>query len=252
MNTAFLSVTGKGEPHGNLPRIVCSGSWLPDMGFVTGALVQAIPEPDGMSFTLCDENIRRYSELSRSTDEQNGKLIQVIFSKNKKSYGEMIATSGHYIVSGGLSIGDSLIVHYKYGYIRMLKAHGMIGTVGSLNDKRAGKTISRIRLFGEWLADAGFVRDALAVAVSEPGSITLTLYDKGIEQYSALVKYVRDNGHKLLQFWQYYKSEKSSYVEIRGSCLESAGFTSGDLYDVYCEYGLIKLKKLELKDLGFS
>ena len=88
MNTAFLSVCPKGGSKSSLPRIVCGGLWLPGMGFKAGALVQALPEPNGISFRLCDENIKSYSALSRETDEQNGKLIQVGFSNSKNNYGD--------------------------------------------------------------------------------------------------------------------------------------------------------------------
>jgi hypothetical protein len=242
LNTAFYSVT---RSHGALPRIVCGGSWLQDMGFVTGALVQAIPEPNGISFTLCDENIGKYSELSRSTEERNGRLIQVIQRNGNKTAEQQIAISGHYILSGGLTVGDCLMAQYSYGLIRMRKADGMVGTVGSYHDNRIDKNITILRLFGEWLSEFGFASDTLATAASEPGCITLTLYDKGIEQYSALVKYARENKLKLYQLRQHYKYEKSSGVDITGSCLERAGFVTGDPYKIICEYGQVKLKKLD-------
>jgi len=47
------------------------------MGFVPGALVQALPEPSGMVFNLCDENICKYSELVSDTKEKGGKLMSV-------------------------------------------------------------------------------------------------------------------------------------------------------------------------------
>lgn len=250
MNTAFLSVTSRETSPGGLPRIICSGSWLPDMGFVTGALVQAIPEPSGISFTLCDENISRYSELSQSTDERNGKLIQVIFAGSRNNYGQMLNTSGQYILSGGLSVGDPLIAHYTYGLIRMRKLTCTVGAVGSYKDNRSGKTYSVIRLFGEWLAEVGFVRDALSTAAAEPGCIALSLHDNGVGQYSALVKYARENKLKIFQPRQYAR-DKSPYIEINDSFLSRAGFTAGDIFSIVCEFGLVKLQNLDLKDLGF-
>ena len=251
MNILTLAVTNKGGSRSGLPRIVCCGSWLPEMGFVTGALVQALPEPNGMAFRLCDENIGKYSELSRSTDDRNGKLIQVIYSNNSKNAGPMLTTTGQYILSGGLSGGDTMAVQYTHGLIRMRKAPGETGIVGSRNDKRAGKTVSVIRLFGEWLTKAGFVPDALATAASEPGRITLTLHDNGIEQYSALVKHARVNKLKLFQFRRHNKNEKSAHIDITGSCLERAGFAAGDLYEILREYGLVQLRRIDLKALGF-
>ena len=46
-NIVFLTVTPRGGPPDNLPRVACAGAWLPAMGFTTGALVQALPEPGG-------------------------------------------------------------------------------------------------------------------------------------------------------------------------------------------------------------
>jgi len=221
------------------------------MGFVAGALVQAIPEPQGMRFTLCDENISRYSELSHATAGQNGKLIQVIFSNNNKNYGPMITTSGQYLLSGGLSIGDRLIVQCRPGLIRMRKAPGTVGAVGSCIDRYTGKAAPVIRLCGQWLAEAGFVRDALAVATPEPGCITLDLHDRGIEQYSLLVKHARENKLKLVQIRQYYKNKNSSFAAIKGQSLAQAGFGVGDLFRLSSEYGLVRLQKLDLKSLGF-
>jgi hypothetical protein len=221
------------------------------MGFVTGALVQASPEPNGMSFTLCDENIGKYSELSRETDERNGKLMQVLFSRNNKNYGEMLSTSGQYILSGGLSVGDPLIAHYSYGLVRMRKANGVLGIVGSYHDNRLGKRITVIRLYGEWLPELGFIRDTLATAAPEPGCITITLHDTEIRQYRALVKYARENKLKLYQFRQHSKYQKSSGIEITGSCLERSGFVAGDVFEIISEYGIVKLQKQGLADLGF-
>ena len=244
MNTAFLSVGIKG----GRPRIACSGSWLINTGFLPNELVQALPEPNGISFTLCND-IESYRELERSTIDQNGKLIHVL-GKSGRNNSPKIVTTGRYIRSGGLSIGDSLIVRYGYGLIRMRKIPGTTGIVGRLKDRRTEQTIPAIRLFGEWLAEYGFTPAGLVTACSEPGCITLTLHDNNIEHYSTLVKYVRTNKLKLFQI-QPYARDKSSSIEISGSGLEGAGFGTGDVFGLSCEYGLIRLRKFDFKDLGF-
>ena len=60
MNIRFLSVVKSGAAVGSRPRITLSGEWLAEMGFVKGALVQALPEKGGMAFNLRDENIQKY------------------------------------------------------------------------------------------------------------------------------------------------------------------------------------------------
>ena len=251
MGTIFTSVKSRGAAERGIPRIVFCGAWLKEMGFEKDALVKVLPEPNGISFTLCNDNITRYSDLARATEEQNGRLIQVIFSNNEKNYGEMINTTGRYITSTGLSVGDTMIAEYSYGLVRMRKINGTVGIVGSMKDRTlAEKQIPVIRLFDKWLTETGFVRDALATVSSKQGCITLNLQDNGIERYSALVKYARENKLKLFQVRQYFVS-KNPYIEIKGSCLNNAGFNTGDIFEIHYEYGLIKIRKLWLKELGF-
>jgi hypothetical protein len=248
MGIVFLTLTGRGEPNIDLPRVTFCGSWLPQMGFAAGALVQAIPQPYGISFALCDENIRSYSELARTTQEQSGKLIQVIFSKNRKNYGEMINTSGQYLLAGGLAKGDRLIAHYAYGLVRMRKVADKIGMVGSVI--RHGRAVCVIRLFGPWLVEAGFIRDALVTAEAEADCITLRLPDQSVGQYSSLVKHARENQLQLLQP-RLYTKDMGPFIELNGSALARAGFASGDLYSISSQYGLVRLQKVGLEDLGF-
>ena len=255
MNTQFLSV-GRGVAYeGHRPRIRLSASWLLDMGFTPGALVQALPEPNGIVFTLCDENIGRYSELARSTDEKNGKLLQVITGCNKSHPSPAIVTTGQYILYGGLSIGDHLIVRCTHGLIRMRKFSDIAGnaktiSVVSRKDKHTGGRIPKVRISGEWMAEAGFTPLALVTAESKPGSITLALRDQEIEKYSELVKYTRANKLKLLQVRQEARGPVP-YIEMAGSCVEKAGFATDDVLMVHYEYGLIKLQKLDFEQLGF-
>jgi len=115
---------------------VCSGlaimlrpPWLPDMGFIPGALVQVLPEADGLFFILCDENIRRYSELLQATEEKKGELITVSHCCRR---GTMLEIDGHCIRNAGLDAGDTLIARYEYGLIRVRKLSEQLKTTEPL------------------------------------------------------------------------------------------------------------------------
>lgn len=74
-----LSVTRSGAATNLRPRIQIVGDWLPDLGFVNSALVQTLPEPDGLVINLCDKNIN-YSELFNETKEKGGALNRAYIS----------------------------------------------------------------------------------------------------------------------------------------------------------------------------
>ena len=117
MNIYILSVLCSGRGDFSSPIIVFCPPWLPDMGFTPGALVQVLPEVCGMLFVLCDDNIRKYSELLLATEEKKGTLVTVDCCRTCVR----IEIEGHYIRNAGLDIGDSLIALYKYGLIRVRK-----------------------------------------------------------------------------------------------------------------------------------
>ena len=117
MNIYTLSVLCSGMGDYSSPIIVFCPPWLPDMGFTLGALVQVLPEAGGMSFTLCDENIQKYSELLLTTEEKKGTLVTV----DRCRTGVRIEIEGRYIRNAGLDIGDTLVALYDYGLIRVRK-----------------------------------------------------------------------------------------------------------------------------------
>jgi len=88
------------------------------MGFISGALVQVLPEAGGLFFILCDEDIRRYSQLLQTTEEKKGELIVVECCSRA---GVMMSIDGYCIRNAGLNVGDTLIAQYEYGLIRVRK-----------------------------------------------------------------------------------------------------------------------------------
>lgn len=237
------------------PRISFRGGWLNEMGFIPDALVQALPEQDGMLFQLWNENIGRYSDLHVSTREKGGNLIHVYHSEATGHEGTTLVTTGKYIYSGGLAIGDVLIAKYEYGSIKVkkidLNAFPDIKfiTVTGIKEKHTGTLLPKVRLYGDWLNGIGFVPDALVIAFVENGKITFRLQDEGIEKYSAFVKYARENKGKLIQIRT--EGENLPVISISGSFVQKAGFATDDMLTVTSEHSLICLQKPDFEKLGF-
>ena len=262
MNTLLLTVTKAGGAEVR-PKVCLIGAWLSEMGFEPDSLVMAIPENNGMSFTLCDENIKKYSDLVKIAKEQNGKLIQIILMSHKGKKSPTLNTTGNYIYNGGLEIGDNIVVRYEYGSIKIRKinpqklgltehSNTKIAVVGKSKRKQAHNHVPTIRLTGDWLAEIGFEKDGLVTAFSEPDKIIFQSQDDGIQKYSALVKYARENKMRLIQVSQIsYRNKQVPSIFLTGSCLEHADFHINDVYVAEYEQGLIKLKKIDFEQLGF-
>lgn len=284
MNTLFLTVTKTGGAV-KRPKICLMGKWLPEMGFVTDSLVMAIPEENGITFTLCNENIKKYSDLVKHTKEKNGKLISILWMAHKGSHYPTLHTTGNYICSSGLEIGDSVAVRYEYGVIQLKKidqAHrndsnntdaptvrgrrklvqnqlGLtedssikIAVVGKSRRNHAYLYVPTIRLTGEWMKEIGFVKDGLMTISSEPDSILFQLQNEDIRQYSALVKYAREHHMQLAQVGEINsRKKKVPHICLTGSPLECAGFHFEDVFTISYKQGFIRLTKVNLKQFGF-
>ena len=218
------------------PRLAFGVKWLGDMGFVGGALVQFLPEPGGVTFILCDENIQKYSELDRRTKEKGGVLLQSYEYRD----GLKLYVSGSRLNDTGLVFGDALIIRYEYGFIRMRK----------LPCNTAKLTTARV--IGKWLSEPGFVPDSVLTVDSSPGLITCQLHENGVERTAELVKYARKNKLQLLQVQKRkYKRGVIQWIDIPHQCLEKAGFAPSDLFIAVYEHGTIKLQKPDFEALGF-
>ena len=234
------------------PRISFYGDWLDEIGFVPNALVQVLPESDGsIVFNLYNENFK-YSDLYTSTKKQSGTLVRVNPPRAWERLGTHFVTSGRHVSAVGLSAGDLIIAKYDYGFIRVKKIgvdfpNARLVNATSVNRKNTEKVVPRVRLCGKWLAEAGFKTDAVATASSEQGSITLTLRGEG-EKYADLVRLARQSKMSLIQV----RSVKGlPIIAVSDSCIDKAGFQSGDTLAAAYDYGVIKLQKLDLEKLGF-
>jgi len=138
----------------NDPRLVVSAGWMPDMGFIPGALVQYLPEPDGITFVLCDENISKYSALLHATKEKGGLLLSVYHYRDGP---QLCLSAGQQLTRAGFAYGDKLLARYEYGLIRIRKLpHNTVLLSGS-------------HIIGPWLPDCGFTPDAVLGWLPNPG-----------------------------------------------------------------------------------
>ena len=258
MNTQLLSVYSASTTHPTLPKIGFKSNWLSDMGFTAGVLVQALPVPNGMDFTLCDENIPRYSDLSNETKKRGGKLLQFINnteSRLKTPKYPNLVTSGQYIYGGGLSIGDNLIAQYSYGIIKARKiciqGDTKILPMGSVKEEFTDQRIPKVRLCGYWLADYGFPLGALATVSVVPDSMTFQLQDM---PYTELVPYARRNRMKVVKVHteSNHLKDPLPYIGITGSFVTTAGFGLGDMLIAGCAPGLIQVRKVDMEALGLQ
>ena len=246
MNTQLFSITKASE---TLTQLSMQFEWLPRMGFVPGSLAKALPDEDGIIFTLCNNNIASYSELMHQTEKQGGKLITVgKLTKNETVYSSVYLIFGQKIQTGVWAFGNPVIAVYDYGIIRVKKLPVAIyRKIKGAYDNRQDKTITSLILRENWLTDYGFAPDAIATATAGNECIKIKLWDEQSEKYSELVKHVRKNGLKLIQVGE---NCKVPIIGITGAFVESAGFAPNDIFSVDCSQGSLQLQKLNLVGCG--
>jgi len=164
--------------------------------------------------------------------------------------------TGQLIVDAGIELGESIIVGYEYGLIRVRKfpKGSRVIRVTKDKDPYTGVLVSRIRLCGVWLPELGFAPDAVVTAASAPGSVVFKLHDTNMEQYGELVRYARKNKLELLQVQKITvnaRDKQYPYITLMGAFADKAGFVPGDELAAYCEHGQITLQKLDFEKLGF-
>lgn len=214
------------------PRLDLKGQWLGNIGFTHGTLARFLPEPGGVLFSLCDENIHKYSELWRDTDAQGGTLLQAA----TRNGGPFLGTSGIFVERAGMEVGDAIIVRHEQGFV-----HGR-----KLPHPSAKIVVNPVA--GTWLAGVGFDKSAVFTLATAPGLLTCTLQENGLERTAELVKYARANKLTLLQVSQ---SNHKPHFGIPPLCIDRAGFTSGDQLIATYRHGFIQLQKPDFVGLGF-
>lgn len=219
------------------PKIHFFAEWTRRMGFIPNSLIQFLPEDGGASFILRNENIPSYSELLDETQAKGGTLIHPSMFMHREY--PCICVSGASVRNAGLKYGDNLIGLYEYGLIRMRK----------LPDD--GSRVVNARVFGNWLEELGFTPREVLTVDSEPGLITCTLQENGNERVPELVKYCRENRLNLLQVKSVSDNNWVPAFEIPDSRMERAGFSPDEVLHATCDYGCIKLQRLDFVGLGF-
>ena len=232
-----LTNVSRASCNSDKPKILFFAEWTSRMGFIPNALIQCLPEESGVSFVLCNENIPSYSELCRETKEKGGTLIQPSLFMHREY--PCISVSGSYLKNAGLKYGDNLIAKYEYGLIRMRK----------LPDD--GTRVVNARVYGNWLEELGFLPGEVLTTDSEPGLITCKLEHNGKERAYELVKYARANRLNLLQVKSVSDNNWVPMFAIPSSRMEKAGFLPEEVLHATCDYGCIKLKRLDFAALGF-
>jgi len=254
MKYQLLSLTSNGVNAHLLPKVYLYGDWLSEFGFINNALVQALPEDNGIVFNLCNDIIR-YNELYERTNAKGGKLIQIYADRQSVA----LTLSGHFLSNVGLAIGDALIAKYDYGVIRVRKVDPIklgfdvspsnIKLITMKSEKsRYGGRFPKIKLSGRWLADIGFTSESITTAKSENGKISFQLQIDGVERYGELVKFARQNGMRIVQV---RTASNVPLIIITGSICEKVEFGIEDILVATFSYGNIELRKLNLEKLGF-
>ena len=266
MKIILSTMTRHIRTSGDVPRICLIGKWLPEMGFEADSLVQAIPEKGGVRFTSYRQHIPCYSELVKETRQQHGKLFPVLWRSAHHTKSPALITSGRYLEKGGLAVGDLLAVCYAYGQIQVKKcdlpslgiaesAPHQTLRVSTLKQNKGDLLLPKIRLGHSWMADEGFVKDALVSVQAEPDNQTITFWleNEGILRYQDLVKQARQPHRRLIQVSE--SSSRGNYtpcLTVSGSLLSRAGFDIGDAVIVTHHYGLIRCHKILVETLGFD
>jgi len=245
----LATVQRSGRADNSRPRIQFSGDWLTELGFVNSALIQALSEPNGFVFTLCNENIN-YSELYQATKQQGGSLIRMYICTDGSRYKvPSFVTTGKHIFKSGLTMGDNLIAKCEYGLIRVRKVSGNVRLtyVSRTKHRHTNNPEPMIFLLGNWLNDIGFTSDTLVTVSADSDSITFKAHNKAIV-YSEIVKLARQ--HKM-QLMQVSTKDGAPLITLTGNRVAAAGFNLGDVFAAEYEHGIIKLRKLDPNEFGF-
>jgi hypothetical protein len=231
MKIGFLQVTEITKPYYRA-KVNIYSPWLADMGFVQGAPVVAVPQQDGFTLSL----------QSSSNKKGDGKLIHVVLTSKKNP--TITVGLGKNFSTTGLNAGDFLAAGYEYGTIRAKKLPDAqkYYVIGLQNYS------AFLQMGGEWLDNLGFKAHAVAITSINNGCLTFKLWNDDNAKYSEIVKFARQHKGQIVQP---RKSQLCTVIDIPGYLLFGAGFKSGDISGVICEYGTIKIFRPDLRKLGF-
>lgn len=90
----------------------------------------------------------------------------------------------------------------------------------------------------------------LVTADYDAGIITLKPQGMGIDTYRKLVRQVREKQSGLIQVKnELHNKKRTPHLEVKGFWLEKLGFTIGSVIVVQSEYGLIRIRCIDVERL---
>lgn len=114
------------------------------------------------------------------------------------------------------------------------------------------KRQARILLTGSWLDRFGFLPEMLVTASCHKDILTLKACGMGLDCYRQVVGEVRKQKQQLLQAFQWTRQKTETHLVVEGAWLERQGFRIGDVLLISFKQGLIRIKRLQLSEFGFS
>ena len=244
MRIGVLPVTNASNPYCRI-KVAIRGSWLENLGFNHKTPVIATPQPSGFTLRVADANAVNATGanvVNATTDtSSSGKLIYVWMEDGRPA---LHVNFAGIFAANGLAVGDFLAVRYEYGLIeaRKLPPAQKYYVVGTHNHG------AFLRLYGNWLDDAGVMLDGGVVTVAVATTcITLRVWDEPGLDYADIVKFARRLKYQLVQA---QKNQDVTFIDLDGYLLNRAGFDSGDICGVRYVRGIITLFKPDLQKLG--
>ena len=113
----------------------------------------------------------------------------------------------------------------------------------SVSPRKGAKCVPGIMFFAEWTKPMGFVTNALAQFVPEPGGAQFRLCNENITSYSQLFEQTEALGGVLVHI-KTYKNREYPCLAVSGHVMERTGLVNGDNIIVRFDYGLAHLRKI--------
>lgn len=114
------------------------------------------------------------------------------------------------------------------------------------------KTQPRILLTGSLLDRLGFPPEMLVTVSCQKEILTLKACGMGLDCYRQVVGQVRKQRGQLIQAFKWTRKKTETHLVLEGHWLEKQGFYTGDVLLVSFKRGLIRIKRLNLSEFGFS
>jgi hypothetical protein len=196
-------------------------SWLAKMGFVSGALVCAVPQQDGFTLTL-----------QNNENTGHGKTLCVGLEQRPR----LSVSIARDFPIPELSGGDFLAAAYEYGTItaRKLPPADKYYVVDTQNHG------AYLRLNGGWMDEAGFPPDTIAIVASDNNLITFSAWNGKHSEYPELVKHARKHKWQVIQTRE---AQAITFMELFADSLDKVGLKHGDIAGIRCEHGKMTLFK---------